>query len=184
MLMRVGDPDQDLISGLQAGEESALRTLMTRRMDTLHRLAYRLLGDTFEAEDVCQETFLKFWRAAPNWRTGEAKILTWLCRVATNDCYDRLRKHKPDLPGDVPDLTDGAPRADDRIARRQDWDALQSAMMALPDRQRAALTLRYDQDMPQRDAAAILGISEKAYESLLIRGRKRLKEMMQERDNV
>ena len=57
MLMRVGDPDQDLISGLQAGEESALRTLMTRRMDTLHRLAYRLLGDTFEAEDVCQETY-------------------------------------------------------------------------------------------------------------------------------
>ena len=74
MLTRSTDPDQDLIPGLRAGDEAALRALMNRRLDTLHRLAFRLLGDRFEAEDVCQETFLKFWRAAPEWRTGEAKF--------------------------------------------------------------------------------------------------------------
>ncbi|MEL6686912.1 MAG: sigma-70 family RNA polymerase sigma factor [Pseudomonadota bacterium] len=183
MLMRVGDPDRDLIPGLKAGEESALRLLMSRRMETLHRLAFRLLGDRFEAEDVCQETFLKFWRAAPEWRTGEAKILTWLCRVATNDCYDRLRKHRPDLPGDLPEQVDQTQTAQDRLTQNEDWDRLQTAMMALPDRQRAALTLRYDQDMPQREAASILGISEKAYEALLVRGRKKLKTLMQESDH-
>lgn len=185
MLTRSTDPDQDLIPGLRAGDEAALRALMNRRLDTLHRLAFRLLGDRFEAEDVCQETFLKFWRAAPEWRTGEAKILTWLCRVATNDCYDRLRKHCPDLPGeDMPELIDGRPPADERLARQEGWDQLQTAMMALPDRQRAALTLRYDQDMTQKEAASILGISEKAYEGLLVRGRKRLKDLMQEMDHV
>lgn len=185
MLMRSSDPDQDLIPGLRAGDEAALRALMSRRLDTLHRLAFRLLGDRFEAEDVCQETFLKFWRAAPDWRTGEAKILTWLCRVATNDCYDRLRKHRPDLPGeDLPDPIDGRLSADERLSQKEGWDALQTAMMTLPDRQRAALTLRYDQDMAQKEAASILGISEKAYEGLLARGRKKLKELMQEMDHV
>lgn len=184
MLMRVRDPDQDLIPGLKAGDETALRALMTRRMTTLHRLAFRLLGDRFEAEDVCQDTFLKFWRAAPDWRENEARILTWLCRVATNACYDRLRKHRPDLPGTLPERADEQSSAEATLSRKQDWDAVQAAMMSLPERQRAALALRYDQDMPQKEAAAILGVSEKAYEALLMRGRKGLKETLKESDHV
>jgi RNA polymerase sigma-70 factor (ECF subfamily) len=72
----MSDPDHDLIPGLRAGDNAALRTLMDRRLRTVHRLAYRLLGDEFEAEDICQDTFLKFWRAAPEWRTGDARVLT------------------------------------------------------------------------------------------------------------
>ena len=183
--MRSSDPDQDLIPGLRAGNESALRSLMSRRLNTLHRLSFRLLGDAFEAEDVCQETFLKFWRAAPDWREGDAKILTWLCRVATNDCYDRLRKHRPDLPGeDLPDPVDRRPSADERLSQKEGWDRLQSAMMKLPEQQRAAMTLCYDQDLAQKEAASVLGVSEKAYEALLVRGRKRLKELILEMDHV
>lgn len=178
------DPDHDLISGLRAGNEPALRALMDRRMATVHRLAYRLLGDQFEAEDICQETFLKFWRAAPDWRTGEARILTWLCRVATNACYDRLRKSRPDLPGDMSDQADSRDGADQTLVARQRWDALQTAMMALPDRQRAALSLCYDEALSQRDAAQVMAISEKAYEALLGRGRKTLKALMQESEHA
>lgn len=178
------DPDHDLIPGLRAGNEPALRLLMDRRMNTVHRLAYRLLGDEFEAEDVCQDTFLKFWRAAPDWRDGEARILTWLCRVATNACYDRLRKSCPDLPGDMSEEADGRDGADTNLVARQRWDALQAAMMGLPDRQRAALSLRYDDALSQRDAAEIMGTSEKAYEALLVRGRKTLKVLMQESEHA
>jgi RNA polymerase sigma-70 factor (ECF subfamily) len=184
MLMTAHDPDHDLIPGLRAGEERALRTLMDRRMTMLHRLAYRLLGDSFEAEDVCQDTFLKFWTAAPDWRDGEARIMTWLCRVATNGCYDRLRKRRPDLPGDLSDQADGRLGADAQLVERQRWDAVQTAMMALPDRQRAALALRYDQDVSQKEAATILGVNEKAYEALLVRGRKALRTQLQESEHA
>lgn len=178
------DPDHDLIPGLRAGSEPALRTLMDRRMKTVHRLSYRLLGDEFEAEDICQDTFLKFWRAAPDWREGDARILTWLCRVATNACYDRLRKKRPDLPGDMSDQADRRDSADNSLVARERWDALQAAMMELPERQRAALSLRYDDALPQRDAAKIMGTTEKAYEALLVRGRKTLKALMQESEHA
>lgn len=174
------DPDTDLIPGLRAGDEMALRQLIDRRMPSVHRLAYRLLGDTHEAEDVCQDTFLKFWRAAPDWRDGEARILTWLCRVATNGCYDRLRKSRPDLPGQMDDQADDRDGAETQIVARERWGALQTAMMSLPDRQRAALSLCYDEALPQREAAAIMGIGEKAYEGLLVRARKALRALMQE----
>lgn len=178
------DPDHDLIPGLRAGNEAALRTLMDRRLKTVHRLAYRLLGDAFEAEDVCQDIFLKFWRAAPDWREGEARVLTWLCRVATNACYDHLRKSRPDLPGDMREQADARDGADIRLVARQRWDALQAAMMGLSERQRAALSLCYDQALSQREAATVMGISEKAYEALLVRGRKTLKALMQESEHA
>ncbi|MGJ8558784.1 MAG: sigma-70 family RNA polymerase sigma factor [Litorimonas sp.] len=178
------DPDHDLIPGLRAGNELALRTLMERRMKTVHRLAYRLLGDEFDAEDICQDTFLKFWRTAPDWRTGEARVLTWLCRVATNACYDRLRKSRPDLPGDMSEQVDRRDGADTTLVARQRWDALQAAMMDLPDRQRAALSLRYDDALSQREAAEVMGTSEKAYEALLVRARKTLKTLMQESEHA
>ena len=180
----MSDPDHDLIPGLRAGNNAALRTLMDRRLRTVHRLAYRLLGDEFEAEDICQDTFLKFWRAAPEWRTGDARILTWLCRVATNACYDRLRKSRPDLPGDMDEEADTRMGADTQLVTRERWDALQTAMMQLPERQRAALSLCYDEALSQREAASIMTISEKAYEALLMRGRKTLKLMMQESEHA
>lgn len=180
----MSDPDNDLIPGLRAGNEAALRALIDRRMASVHRVAYRLLGDRFEAEDVCQDTFLKFWRAAPDWREGDARILTWLCRVATNGCYDRLRKKRPDLPGEMFDPVDGRINAEGRIVEDQRWDALQAAIMRLPDRQRAALTLCYDEAMPQRDAADIMGIGQKAYEALLVRARRALRALMEETEHA
>ncbi|MEM7727822.1 MAG: sigma-70 family RNA polymerase sigma factor [Pseudomonadota bacterium] len=178
------DPDADLLPGLMAGEERALRGLMDRRLPTVHRLAYRLLGDQAEAEDVCQDTFLKFWQAAPGWRAGEARILTWLCRVATNGCYDRLRKRRPDLPGEMAEHPDTRPGADSVMAESQRWDAVQAAMMGLPERQRAAMALRYDKALTQREAAAALGIGEKAYEGLLSRGRAALRALLKESEHA
>jgi RNA polymerase sigma-70 factor (ECF subfamily) len=178
------DPDADLIPGLRAGDPAALRVLMDRRLGSLHRLAYRLLGDEFEAEDVCQETFVKVWHAAPGWREGEARILTWLCRVATNACYDRLRKSRPDLPGEMGEHADDRPGVEDRLAERQRWDAVQTAMMNLPERQRAAMAMRYDRALPQREAAAALGLTEKAYEGLLGRARTALRTLMKESEHA
>lgn len=150
--------------------------LMERRLASVHRLAFRLLGDAHEAEDVAQEAFLKLWAHAPDWQPGRARLSTWLHRVASNACYDRLRKRKPDLPGEALDPEDDRPGAHATLERAQRWDALQAAMMQLDPRQRTALSLCYDEALPQREAAAVMEISEKAYESLLVRARRALKE--------
>ena len=148
---------------------------MERRLASVHRLAYRLLGDEFEAEDVAQEAFMKLWSHAPDWQPGRARLSTWLCRVATNACYDRLRKRRPSLPGEGLDPADERPGQLVVLERTERWDALQAAMMELEPRQRLAMSLCYDEALPQREAAAVMEMTEKAYESLLVRARKALK---------
>ena len=182
--MAVTDPDVGLVRRLAAGDERALRMLMDCRLPALHRLCFRLLGDAHEAEDVCQETFLKLWSAAADWQAGRAKVMTWLCRVASNACYDRLRKKRPDLPGEMAEFGDGRIAADAAMIRDERWDALQTAMMAMGERDRTALSLCYDQALPQKEAAAVMDITVGAYESLLVRARKDLRERMKETDHV
>ena len=74
------------------GDQRAIRALIGRKAARVLALAGRMLGDATEAEDVAQETFLRIWRIAPDWRPGEARFDTWLHRVALNLCYDRLRR--------------------------------------------------------------------------------------------
>ncbi len=175
MLMHLPDPDADLLPGLRAGQSEALSAMMDRHLDKIHALAYYMLGETMAAEDVAQESFIKLWQAAPNWREGEAKLLTWLRRVATNACLDRLRKKQPIYTDQLPEREDAADLAEANMIGDERAGAVREALMGLPPKQRAAITLSYYRHVPQRDGADILGVSEKAYESLLVRARRNLK---------
>ncbi|MFX8723599.1 sigma factor, partial [Acinetobacter baumannii] len=68
------DPDEALVRQIAAGDAIALRQLMARHLPRIHALARRLLGDSTVAEDVAQETFLKVWRSAADWRPGTARF--------------------------------------------------------------------------------------------------------------
>ena len=170
------DPDADLIPRLQAGDEKALAELMTRRLTTIHALASRMLADQVMAEDVTQAVFLKTWTNAPKWVPGRAKLLTWMCRVATNQCLDILKRKGPIYSDDVPDIEDDRLNAADLMSAKDDSARIETAMAALPPSQRAAISLCYFDALSQKDAAVILDISVKAYESLLSRGRKNLRQ--------
>ena len=172
------DPDaarvRALGSGSRKGRERALRELMNRHADRLHRTATYMLGDPATAEDVVQETFLKAWSHAERWTPGEAKFGTWLARVTTNACLDRLRKRK--ASGEMPeDIADTALPADAVIVREETSDRVRQAILALPERQRTALILSTYAEMSQREAAETLDITEGAYESLLVRARRTLR---------
>lgn len=169
------DPDADLLPGLRAGQSLALQTMMDRHLYKIHALAFYMLADRSLAEDVAQESFVKLWQAAPDWREGEARILTWLRRVATNACLDRLRKKGPIYTDSVPEQIDDAATAYDHVAQSDQARLVQEAMRTLPDTQRAAMTLSYYQNLSQKEGADIMGVSQKAYESLLVRGRRTLK---------
>ncbi len=173
--MSLDDPDGDLVRRVGEGDAQAVEAQVARKLPRMTALAIRLLGDRAEAEDVVQEVFLRVWRSAAAWRPGAAKFDTWMHRVAFNLCTDRLRKRRESPLPDTWDAPDPQPLADAEITAEQQSDALGRALAELAPRQREAIVLTYYQELPNREAAALMGIGVDALESLLARGRRALK---------
>lgn len=174
------DPDVELLAGVGKHEPAAIRALVARKLPRLLALANRLLGDRMEAEDVAQEVFVRIWENAAHWREGEARFDTWLHRVAINLCYDRLRKHRPTPVGEVPDEPDPNPSPDMALELRVRDARVKAALNQLPSRQREALVLSYYQELPNADAAALMGVTVDALESLLSRARRTMRTLLAE----
>ncbi len=153
-----------------AKDAAACRELVDRHLAPLVGFAARMLGDAAAAEDVAQEAFLRLWRQAGTWRAAAA-IATWLHRVAHNLCIDQLRRRR-EVTGDaVPDIADPADGPQAAHQRRQVAAIVDAAIAALPDRQRAAVTLVHHLEFGNIAAAEVMGITVEALESLLARGR-------------
>ena len=169
------DPDAELVAGVGRQEPAAVRTLVARKLPRLLALATRMLGDRMEAEDVAQEAFMRIWKQAPRWRGGEARFDTWLHRVALNLCYDRLRAHREEPADELPDAVDPAATPDAQLEAQSREARVRAALAALPARQREALVLNYYQELSNIEAAALMGITVDALESLLARARRNLR---------
>jgi RNA polymerase sigma-70 factor (ECF subfamily) len=169
------DPDAELIAQVGRQEPAAVRSLVARKLPRLLALATRMLGDRMEAEDVAQEVFVRIWKQASRWREGEAKFDTWMHRVALNLCYDRLRGRREEPSDELPDTIDPAAQPQDRLEARAENARVRAALAALPARQREALVLTYYQEMSNIDAAALMGVTVDALESLLARARRNLR---------
>lgn len=181
--MKETDPDVELLARIGNKEPAAVNEMVSRKLPRLLALASRILGDADEAKDVAQESFLRIWRQAANWRSGEARFDTWLHRVVLNLCHDRLRKRKErpledDEPGSEP--VDSAPRPDEQLEATARSEQMAAALAALPDRQREAIVLQYYQELSNIEAAALMNISVDALESLLSRARRNLRSYLAE----
>jgi RNA polymerase sigma-70 factor (ECF subfamily) len=168
------DGEDDLVLRAGRGEAGAISILVARKLPRILALARRMLGDAAEAEDVAQETLLRAWKAAPNWRPGKAKFDTWLHRVALNLCYDRLRKRRR-LTQDPPDRPDEGPGPDRGLHAQDVGRRVEAALAGLPERQREAIVLVHYQELSAAEASSLLGVSIEALESLLARGRRSLR---------
>lgn len=166
--------DDDLMARYASGDQSAARVLAFRHTPRVLAVSRRMLADAAEAEDVAQEAMLRLWKTAPDWRPGEAKVSTWLYRVAANLCVDILRKRRRLSADEAPETADDAPSALTRMEEADRAAALRDAMDALPDRQRAAVTMRHFADLSNPEIGEKLGVSVEAVESLLARGRRAL----------
>jgi len=167
--------DDALLAQFASGDGAAARKLAERHAPRVLALARRMLRDNAEAEDVTQETMLRMWRMARDWRTGEAALGTWLHRVASNLCIDRLRKRRETSGGgEAPDTADASPGALEGLATRDRAAALDAALAELPDRQRLAVVLRHIEERSNPEVAEIMGVSVEAVESLLGRGKRAL----------
>lgn len=140
-------------------------------------LAMRMSGNATDAEEVAQEAFLRVWSAAPRWNAnGGARFSTWLYRVVMNLCLDRKRRAPMLALDDVAEPADLGPNGLDRYSGGQASALVAEAMASLPDRQRAAVSLCYFGEVSCQDAADSLEVSLSALESLLVRGRRAMRD--------
>lgn len=174
-----GETDERaLMARVGAGDAAAFERIVERHMPMLHALAWRMLGDASEAEDVVQESLVKLWVNAKGWQPSGGGLGAWLRRIATNTCVDRLRKPRA-LSGEaLPERADDGPPADVLIDTERRQAAVQAAILALPERQRAAIVLTYHEGVSNAEAASILGVGVKALESLLVRARQGLSQRL------
>ncbi len=166
--------DEDLLVLYASGDQSAARALMLRQAPRIMSLSRRMLKDEAEAEDVTQEAMLRLWKMADEWRTGEAKVSTWLYRVASNLCTDRLRKKRGVGLDQAPEIEDETPSAEANMISQDRGKALRNAMDKLPERQKLALSLRHFEELSNPEIASILETSVEAVESLLSRAKRTL----------
>jgi RNA polymerase sigma-70 factor (ECF subfamily) len=179
---------RELIQRLQAHEASAFRELVESHKHRLFNLAYDLLGNTHDAEDVSQETFIKVYHGIGDFR-GEAQLGSWMYRIVVNLCLNRRRKkavsemelresfeddpaHQPipaqDFAADPEKMTEA------EIMRAH----LRRALETLSPQQRTVFILRHDEDMPLAEIGKMLDISEGTVKSQLFRALKKLQEAL------
>lgn len=170
-----GEADERaLMARVGAGDAAAFERLVEQHVPMLHALAWRMLGDSGEAEDVVQESLVKLWVNAKGWQPSGGGLGAWLRRIGTNACLDRLRRPRLLSDEGLPERADGGPLADAMIDAERRRTAVHAAILALPDRQRAAIVLTYHEGVSNAEAASLLGIGVKALESLLVRARHNL----------
>jgi RNA polymerase sigma-70 factor, ECF subfamily len=168
------------VRAIAAGDAAAFERLVDREAPRLLRFAQGLLGSRDEAEDVVQDTLIRLWENAQSW-TPDARIGTWLHRVCYNRSIDRLRRRRNTVADSVlEDFSDGAELAEAALVRREGETSLRAAIETLPPRQRTAILLFHFQEMSQRDAAAVMEVSEMAFESMLARARRQLRKLLGE----
>lgn len=168
-------PDAALLVRVANGDGRAARVLIDRLAPRLLRHVSRMLGNQTDAEDIVQETFLRLWKVAPDWRQGGAQVSTWAFRVAINLTTDRLRARRPSVDIDsiaapVSDLESAV----SRLTQADRISALDAALAALPERQRQAVSLRHIEEMSNPEIAEIMDIGVEAVESLVARGKRAL----------
>ena len=176
-----GNDDHDLMSAAAQGQEEAFALLVGRHLRSVTAVAQRMLGNAAEADEVSQETFLRLWRQAPKWDpNGTATIKTWLQCVATNLCLDLIRRRRQVSLDEIDDVEDLTQRPHEVLQNNKQRVIIQQCLLFLPERQRAAIILSYFEELKDQEVADIMEISVGAVESLLVRGRKALRNQMEQ----
>ena len=180
--------DLQLIQQAQGGDLEAFNALVLRHQDRLFTITYRIMGEGDSAADMAQDAFLTAYRKLDTYRGGSFKA--WLARIATNLCYDELRRRKrrpadyiEDLPGS--DLDDGPPLpaetpSPEQVAQQGELNrALQDCINGLKDDQRVVLVLSDVQGLSYQEIAESAGITLGTVKSRLSRARLAVRRCLQ-----
>lgn len=172
-----------LVERCQSGDAAAFDSLVAKYASQVYNLAYRMIGDPDDAEDISQEVFLRVHRAIKGFR-GSSSFTTWVYRVATNVCLDELkrRKRRPTVTewseqeeASVEPSPAAAANPEAATLRRERQELVQRAIRSLPEAQRVVVVLYDLQGLSYDEIAEALGASLGTVKSRLNRARVALK---------
>jgi RNA polymerase sigma-70 factor (ECF subfamily) len=180
-MFEVPEVDEDeLVLLAKTGDQEAFAALVRQNAEYVFNLAYRLTKNREEAEDLSQEAFVRVWKALPNFRS-EAQFRTWMYRIVTNLCYDRLPKLRRELALieidqviEISSAPDRKPEA--RLLSREMQAELYEVIDNLPQSYRLLITLRHLQGMSYDEIAEATGQPLGTVKAGIHRARKMLKE--------
>lgn len=170
------------------GDQSAYADIVSLYQQSLYQVCYRMLGNKEEAEDAAQEAFIKAYIHLHTY-DQKRKFSTWLYRIATNLCIDRIRKKKPDyyLDAAVPG-TDGLDMysqlsvdellPEEELERMELQERIQYEISRLPDKYRAVIILKYIEELPLQEISDILDIPLGTVKTRVHRGREALRKQL------
>lgn len=170
--------EHDLIERIADGDIEAFAVLVDRYAHAVHALVARIVVTAEDAEEVTQDVFLKVFDNLPRF-DGRSSLATWIYRIACNAAISHARRRRrPTCPIDerrIAAVTDDeAERLEETVERQQALDSLAAAIRALEADERALVTLRYYDDRPVAECAAITGMTEANVKVRLHRIRKKL----------
>lgn len=170
--------DEELVARSIRGDADSFNQLILRWERPIYALAYRTLGREEDARDVCQETFLRAFRALPAFR-GQAKFSSWLYRIALNLCRDWMRRERrtptvqPPEDLDLLDLaaiTEPSESIEDLVVRKDLTRLVERAMANLPEEQRTAIVLKEYHGMTFQEIADLIGCPLSTVKTRLYQG--------------
>jgi RNA polymerase sigma-70 factor, ECF subfamily len=180
--MAGSESDESLMGLVAQGDQRAFRILMGRHMTLAIRVAQRVVGNAAEADDIGQDAFLRVWSRAASFDPRVARFTTWLYRVVLNLALDRIRKPSHASIDQAAEVRSDDPEPVTLMIADEERRMIAAAMATLPERQRAAIVLFHMEGLGGRDAAKSMNVSEKAFESLLVRARSSLKQYVEKQD--
>jgi RNA polymerase sigma-70 factor (ECF subfamily) len=176
------------LEALITGDREAFAELVEITSAQIYRMMVRILGDQQDAEDVLQETYIKAFRALPDFE-GRSSITTWLYRIAVNEALMLVRKRKPqafsvddnsafnaEAESEVMEISDFCCLPEGELLSSESRSFLDQAVQNLPENLRVVFVMRDQEGLSIQETAEALDLSENNVKTRLLRARLRLRQ--------
>lgn len=183
----MAETDVELMLRVKVGDRASFAALLQRYRAPLIHYLNRMVRDQASAEELAQEVFLRVYRARRRY-SPDARFTTWLFRIATNLALNRVRDSRAQRSAEAPmeeleparlgGIRDSHRTAEQEMIEQERVRKIREAVLALPEKQRAAVILHKYHDMDYVEIAKILGCSTSALRSLLFRAYESLRERL------
>jgi RNA polymerase sigma-70 factor, ECF subfamily len=170
------------------GDQDAFADIVEIYSNSIFQLGYRMLGNRQEAEDIAQEAFIRAYVNIKSFNQ-DLKFSTWLFRIATNLCIDRIRKKKPDyfLDAEVPgtdgltmysQLASNTPLPEKELESLELQESVQQEILKLPEKYRSVIVLKYIEELSLNEISEILDLPLGTVKTRIHRGREALRQQL------
>ncbi|MEH7009736.1 RNA polymerase sigma factor SigW [Neobacillus niacini] len=170
------------------GDQDAFAEIVEIYSNGIYQLGFRMLGNRHEAEDIAQEAFIRAYVNIKSFNQ-DLKFSTWLFRIATNLCIDRIRKKKPDyyLDAEVSgtdgltmysQLASNSPLPEKELESLELQESVQKEILKLPEKYRSVIVLKYIEELSLNEISEILDLPLGTVKTRIHRGREALRQQL------